>query len=96
MSDSDLSTSGIATYINFDAPATFRKWPSLNNQRRTDAGSPYLLVDGTLDECIRQFLAKPPQVRHLYEIYTSPQPPLVSAALSGEIITELVRLRDFL
>ena len=60
MSDSDLSTSGIATHINFDAPATFRKWPSLNNQRRTDAGSPYLLVDDTLDQCIRQFLANHP------------------------------------
>ena len=96
MSHSDLSTSGTATHINYDAPATFRKWPSLHNQRRTDAGSPYLLVGGTLGECIRQFLAKPPQVRHLYEIHTSPQPPLVDAVVSGEIVAELARLRDFL
>ena len=96
MSDSDLSTSGTATHINFDAPATFRKWPSLNNQRRTDAGAPYLLVDDTLDECIRQYLAKPPPVRHLYEIHTSPQAPLVDAIVSGEIVAELARLRDFL
>jgi hypothetical protein len=92
MSDSDP----FATYINFDAPATFRKWPSLNNQRRTDAGSPYLLVNDTLDECIRQFLAKPPRVRHLYEIHTSPQAPLVDAVVSEEIVAELARLRDFL
>jgi hypothetical protein len=92
MSDIDLS----ASHINFDAPATFRKWPSLNNQRRTDAVNPYLLVDGTLDECIREFMAKPDPTRHLYEIHTSPQPPLVSAVLSEEIVAELARLQDFL
>jgi hypothetical protein len=36
-----------------------------------------LLVDGTLDECIRQF-----------EIHTAPQPPLVGAVLSEEHIVE--------
>ena len=96
MSDSDLSTSSTTAHINFAAPATFRKWPSLNNQRRTAAGTPYLLVDGTPDECIRQFLDKPPQVRHLYKIHASPQPPLMGAALSGEMVAELERLRDFL
>ena len=44
----------------FDARATFRKWPSLNGQRRIDSSGPYLLMDGTLDACIREFLAKPP------------------------------------
>ena len=56
----------------------------------------YLLIDGTLEECIREFMAKPTPVRHLYEIHTAQQPPLVSAALSGEHIIELARLRDFL
>jgi hypothetical protein len=56
----------------------------------------YLLVDGTLDEYIREFMAKPAPVRHLYEIHTAPQPPLVTAVLSGEHIVELARLRDFL
>ena len=92
MTDSDLSASG----INFDAPATFRKWPSLNGQRCADSSGPYLLLDGTLDECIRDFLAKPPAIRHLYEIHTSPQPPLVGAVVSGEIVAELAHLRDFL
>jgi len=55
-----------------------------------------LLLDGTLDGCIREFMAKPARTRHLYEIHTSPQFPLVSAALSEEIISELARLRDFL
>ena len=80
--------------VNFDAPAVLRKWPS--QQRASYRGHRPLLVDGTLDECIREFMAKPPPSRHLYEIHTAPQPPLVSAVLSGEQIVELARLRDFL
>ena len=83
-------------HVNFDAPATLCKWPSLNNERRTAVSGPYLLVDGTLDECIRAFMAKPASIRHLYEIHTSPQPLFVSAVLSEEIVAELARLRDFL
>jgi hypothetical protein len=94
MSDSEFSAPD--THINFDAPATFRKWPSQNNQRRTDAGNPYLLVDDTLDECVQQFLAKPLHTRHLYEIHTSPQAPFVSAIVSAENVAELAHLRDFL
>ena len=83
-------------HVNFDAPAVLRKWPSLRNERLTESTGPYLLVDGTLDECIREFMAKPAPQRHLYEIQTAPQPPLVDAVLSGEQIVELARLRDFL
>ena len=83
-------------HVNFDAPAILRKWPSRNNQRCTEGTGPYLLVDGTLDECIREFMVKPASIRHLYEIHTSPQPPLVNAVLSGEHVVELARLRDFL
>jgi hypothetical protein len=83
-------------HVNFDAPAILRKWPSLNNERRLAGPGPYLLVDGTLDECIREFMAKPASMRHLYEIYTSAQPPLVNPILSGEHVVELARLRDFL
>ena len=50
----------------------------------------------TLGECIQEFMAKPALARHLYEIRTAPQPPLVSAVLPGEIVAELARLRDFL
>lgn len=57
-----------------------------------DAGNLYLLLDDTLDECIQQFLAKPPHTRHLYEIRTSLQAPLVGTIVSAE----LVHLRDFL
>jgi len=83
-------------HVDFSAPASLRKWPSLNNERRTEGPGPYLLVDGTLVECIREFMAKPASTRHLYEIQTSPQPPLVSRVLSADHVVELARLRDFL
>jgi hypothetical protein len=83
-------------HVDFSAPATLRKWPSLNNERRTEGTGPYLLVDGTLDECIQECMVKPASMRHLYEIHTSPQPPLVRPILSGELVAELARLRDFL
>jgi hypothetical protein len=89
MTSSDL-------HVNFDAPAILYKWPSLNNERRPDVSSPYLLVEGTLDQCIREFMAKPAATRHLYEIHTSPQSLLVGAVLSGEVVAELARLREFL
>ena len=84
--------------INFDAPATLRKWPSLNNERvNASLGArPYLIIDGTLDECIRKFMAMPVGQHHLYEIHTAAQSDLVSAVLSAEHIVELARLRDFL
>ena len=81
--------------IDFDAPASLRKWPSLKNQRLTGA-CPYSLIDDTLDACIKQFMTKPASQHHLYEIYTAPQPPLVSAVLSAELVVELARLREFL
>ena len=83
-------------HINFDAPAVLRKWPSLNNQRRAEGTGPYMLLEGTLNECLQEFMAKPVTTRHLFEIYTSPQPPLVADVMSGESPAELARLREFL
>jgi hypothetical protein len=84
--------------IKFDAPGVLRKWPSLKNERVsvTLGARPYFIFDGTLDECIRQFMSKPASQHHLYEIHTAPQQTLVSAVLSAEQIIELARLRDFL
>jgi hypothetical protein len=84
--------------LKFDAPAILRKWPSLKNERVSAAlgARPYLVVEGSLDECIRQFMSKPASQHHLYEIHTAPQEPLVGAVLSAKHIVELARLRDFL
>ncbi len=81
--------------MKFGAPAVLRKWPSLNNERISNA-RPYLVSDGALDECIRQFMSKPASQHHLYEIHTAPQGELIIAVLSVEQIVELARLRDFL
>jgi hypothetical protein len=34
------------------------KWPTLKNQRSPYAAGPYLVLDGTLDECLRDFIGK--------------------------------------
>ena len=81
--------------MKFDARAVLRKWPSLKNERVSNA-RPYLVSEGTLDECVREFLSKPVSSHHLYEIHTAPQPPFDTAFLSAEHIIELARLRDFL
>ncbi len=92
-----VSVGGTQAHVDFGAPAVLRKWPSLRNERRTENAGAYLVVDGNLDECIREFMGKPISTRHLYEIHTSPQRPLVTAVLSSEEhIVELARLRDFL
>ena len=89
---------GTDIQIRFDVPAVLRKWPSLNNERISNSwgANPYLVSDGTLDECIRQFMSKAASQHHLYEIHTAPQGELITAVLSAEHIFELARLRDFL
>jgi len=86
------------TRIDFSAPATLRKWPSLNKQRVSASlgARPYMIGEGTLDECIQQFMQLREAQRHLYEIHTEPQSDLVGAILSTEHVVELARLRDFL
>jgi hypothetical protein len=86
------------TEIDFYAPAVLGKWPSLKHERVPKAwgGVPYLIVEGTLDECLREFMSKPSSQHLLYEIHTKPQPPLVTEVLQPEHIVELGRLRDFL
>ena len=44
----------------------------------------------------REFMAKPASMRHLYEIQTAPQAPLITDTLSAEHVVELARLREFL
>ena len=36
-------------------------------QERISSANLYTVVDGTLDECIRQFTSKPISQQHLYE-----------------------------
>jgi hypothetical protein len=84
------------TRIDFSAPTTLRKWPSLNKQRVSASlgARPYLISEGTLDECIQQFMQLREGQRHLYEIHTAPQSDLVGAILSTEHVVELVRRQN--
>ena len=93
-----MSTGRGEPHIDFNPPAVLRKWPSTSGMRASNARwpDPYLIIDGTLEECIREFMAKPIGQRHLYEIHTAPQTDIVSAVMSAEHIVELARLRDFL
>ena len=91
MSDEELEE----RHVNFQAPATLRKWPSLNNRRRDDR-EPYLVAEGTLEACIREFMTKPAAARELYDIRTAPQPPLVPSIMHAREVAELARFRDFL
>lgn len=81
--------------VDFTAPAVLNKWPSLANQRQPDR-EPYHIIEGTLDACISAFMSKPAATRHLYEIRTAAQPPLVTEILSPEHVIELSRWREFL
>jgi hypothetical protein len=84
--------------IDFSAPAELRKWPSLNSERVSAArgARPNMISEGTLDECIQQFMQLRETQRHAYEIHTAPQSDLVGAILSTEHVVELARLRDCL
>jgi hypothetical protein len=84
--------------INFDAPASLRKWPSLRNERRNDPPypNPYLVQEGTLFECIEALLSKPASQHHLYEVQTDAQEPFVKSFLSAQHVYELMRLRKVL
>jgi hypothetical protein len=84
--------------INFEAPASLRKSPSIGNQRRTDTPypNPYLVQEGTLLECIEALLSKPAATHHLYEVHTAAQDPFVKAVLSDRHVYELMRLRKVL
>jgi hypothetical protein len=45
-----------------------RKWPSLNKQRVSASlgARPYMINEGTLDECIQEFMQLRETHRHLY------------------------------
>jgi hypothetical protein len=55
---------------------------------------PYMVFDGSLGECMEQFLAKPAGQRHLYEIHTDPQADAVSSIMRSEQILALARQNE--
>jgi hypothetical protein len=51
------------------------------------------VFEGTLDESIREFMAKPESTRHLYKIHAVPQPPLITEVLLGSVFTNFGQVR---
>jgi hypothetical protein len=82
--------------INFNAPASVMKWASIKSERLSDVPCPYLVQDGTLEECMAELLSKPVSQHHLYEVHTDPQEPWIKAVLSAKHVYELLRLRKSL
>ena len=84
--------------VSFTAVASLRKWPSVKGQKLAESKypTPYTLLEGTLGECLQEFMRKPPTQRHLYEIRTPPQDPLVSEIVLGAQALELAQLYKFL
>ena len=84
--------------MDFNAPATLRKWPSLNNERIPNAWGavPYLICEGTLVDCVRKFASYPLYTRHLYEIHVATKPGMAPVELPQEQINELARFHDFI
>jgi hypothetical protein len=81
--------------IKFDVPAVLARWPTLNDEP-VAGETPYIVAEGTLGECIQQFVSKPMSQAHLYEIHTAPQGELIAAVLSPQQIIELAAQWDFL
>jgi hypothetical protein len=92
MSDASMPTCLVPELIS-----ALRKWPSLNKERVSVSlgARPYMISEGTLEECVQRFMELHETQRHLYEIHTALQSDLVGAILSTENIVELARLRDF-
>lgn len=82
--------------INFDAAAVLTKWPSLNDESIAGEIAYYVVGEGTLGECIRQFTSEPMSQAHLYEIHTAPQGELITDVLSAQQIIELAALWGYL
>jgi hypothetical protein len=83
--------------IRYDAPAALRKWPSIKGERISpaDGAAPYMVFEGNLGECTREFLTKPASQHHLYEVSTDPQPAFDRTVLAAADLTEIIARAEF-
>jgi hypothetical protein len=83
--------------VRYDAPSALRKWPSIKGERVSpaDRAAPYKIFVGTLDECIREFSAKPISQHHLYDVTTGHQPAFEQNILSAPDVTNIIARADF-
>jgi hypothetical protein len=83
--------------IQYEMPAALYKWPSLEARRLSTGDTiwAHQIFEGTLAECIREFMAKPISRRPLYEIFTERQPGLRDSILGANHILEIAEREDF-
>jgi hypothetical protein len=83
--------------VRYDAPSALRKWPSIKGERVSpaDGAAPHKIFVGTLDECIREFSAKPISQHHLYDVTTGHQPAFEQSILSAPDVTKIIARADF-
>jgi hypothetical protein len=83
--------------IRYDAPSALRKWPSIKGEpvSPADGTAPHMVFEGTLDECIREFSAKPISQHHLYDVSTGHQPAFEQNILSAPDVTKIIARADF-
>jgi hypothetical protein len=83
--------------IRYDAPSALRKWPSIKGERVSpaDGAAPYMVFEGTLDECLREFSVKPIGQHHLYDVSTGHQPAFEQNILSAPDVTKIIARADF-
>jgi hypothetical protein len=82
--------------INYDVWATLQKWPLADRLPRTgEILTPEQIYDGTLSECIKEFMAKPTSQRPLYEIFTEAQLAFTTTILSATDMLDIASRDDF-
>jgi hypothetical protein len=81
--------------LRYDLSAALQKWDSVERVRTGDILRAGNVSEGTLADCVRQFMSKPIAERSLYEILTEQQPGLSTTILGPTEILEIAQRPDF-
>jgi hypothetical protein len=82
--------------VDFNAPAVLRKWPSFNNERRTDSTAPIQSSRLRSASASGGFMARPAATRHLYDTETRGTASADQRRLVRRDCRGTARLREFL
>jgi hypothetical protein len=82
------------TETKLDSAAVLLKYPSANKQRT--GSSPYTVIEGTLNQCVRKLTSYAVDTRHLYEIQVTMTPGGAPMTIPYDQIVELARFKDFI
>jgi hypothetical protein len=83
------------TPIQYDLLSNLYKRSAVEPVRTGDRVGIDMVFDGTLDECIKEFMEKPICQRPLYEVHTVPQAALEKSILSATDLLAIASRADF-